>query len=174
MLLNRQALLSLLAFIWFISNADAAFIGKNVNPKFSGHITGQFSNIVIDKTANRLQVVEHDVTFQDKTESELISLVSWVLLIVSFVCKDVDDTEEENSSSSESDEYSDLSDDYGQRNKRQAEYEDMMNEGAGHQDEVQNIWQGMVQTMVDGGKQILQTIVKSFDNATEQQSENVK
>lgn len=93
---------------------------------------------------------------------------------MSFVCKDLDDTEEENSSSSESDEYSDLSDDYGQRNKRQAEYEDMMNEGAGHQDEVQNIWQGMVQTMVDGGKQILQTIVKSFDNATEQQSEHVK
>lgn len=60
-----------------------------------------------------------------------------------------------------------------QRSKRQTDYSDMqgeMNE-EGPAGDVQNIWNGMVQTLVDGGKQILKKVVESFDKDSEQPEE---
>lgn len=54
------------------------------------------------------------------------------------------------------------------RNKRQASEVEQIN-GDPAMDEIQGIWQGMWETVVDGAKQIVKKVAESFDKEPQQQ-----
>lgn len=120
--------------------------------------------MVVDASPNAMQIIARNAMVRDKTVGGFGEFTKIISLAFNYAIKeDFYDTQIANDVTSQSEE-----DDFpnDRRVRRQAESTEMVDmEQEPEMEEIQGIWQGMWQTMVEGAKNIVQKFAGSLDHA---------